>query len=288
MRFSNTPLGWARKLTHMMEMVGAEHDIHHFPINVEELAVEYSEQIFPNDPVLEVVGEHFSEGIEGMISSLNEKAGWIIIYNLNIANMGRRNFTIAHEFGHYLLHRSVIKSGKQCSRNDMNNWRENEIEAEANLFASNLLLPAKDVSRQIVEQRLTAQLIHELANRYGASLEATTLRVADVYRKPAMVVKSRDGFIDWAISNERLMKTGVYYSAKQQIVELPPDSLAFQNNDILDDRKSHAEGVWPGSGKVEEILIYGSDEFSLSLLLYESSSTKGYSYAFTEDEEEFL
>ena len=68
------------------------------------------------------------------------------IYNQSTQNTDRINFTIAHEFGHYLLHREFFNGAKQCTRRDMSNWCSNDgsIELEANDFAANFLMLAED------------------------------------------------------------------------------------------------------------------------------------------------
>ena len=45
--------------------------------------------------------------------------GWGIIYNSGVTSKGRINFTLAHEFGHYLSHRLAFPDGIQCSQQDV-------------------------------------------------------------------------------------------------------------------------------------------------------------------------
>lgn len=62
-----------------------------------------------------------------------------LVYNRN-HHPERRNFTIAHELGHFYLHRE-----KQCQfadrTKDMKNNTLNEFEMQANAFAAQILLP---------------------------------------------------------------------------------------------------------------------------------------------------
>ncbi len=64
-----------------------------------------------------------------------------IMVNDNITNDGRRNFTIAHELGHYFLGHE-LKNG-QCFDADIleDGTAVDAIEREANYFASCLLMP---------------------------------------------------------------------------------------------------------------------------------------------------
>ena len=47
--------------------------------------------------------------------------------------------------------------------------------------------------------------------------------------KRAMIVVGKEGFIDWAWSSEPLLKSGVFYGARQEVIELPPASLEARN-----------------------------------------------------------
>ena len=96
-----------------------------------------------------VGGLDLSKGIEGMLTPNPDGSGeWGIIYNETVRSPGRRNFTLAHELGHYLLHRQLHPQGLQCTNRNMADWDEarNKIEAEANTFASYLLMPLNPVT----------------------------------------------------------------------------------------------------------------------------------------------
>src|ERR1051325_5219330 len=99
-----SPVRWAIDLTHLLNTVfGPDH----FPINIRELAHEYSRKRFPDDPITLVVGDNLP-GFDGaLIRAPRGKEGWGIFYNDNIASVGRINFTLAHELGHYLIHRAA-------------------------------------------------------------------------------------------------------------------------------------------------------------------------------------
>lgn len=67
-----------------------------------------------------------------------------IMVNANIDNVGRKNFTIAHELGHYFLKHQLKENYNYCSIKDIReegNYINNIIEREANYFASCFLMP---------------------------------------------------------------------------------------------------------------------------------------------------
>ena len=68
-----------------------------------------------------------------------------IMINTVFENEGRRNFTIAHELGHYFLCHDL--KCEQCYDADIyeEGIIENPIEQEANLFASYLLMPESKI-----------------------------------------------------------------------------------------------------------------------------------------------
>lgn len=71
---------------------------------------------------------------------------WYIIIN-TIENIGRRNFTIAHELGHYFLEHLLQGNSFYCSDDAIaeESQTTSPIEHEANHFASCLLMPEEKV-----------------------------------------------------------------------------------------------------------------------------------------------
>ena len=86
--------------------------------------------------------EHSFDNIDGcFIFDPSGKSTFIGI-NSKIKERGRKNFTYAHELGHYCLHAlNGISNG--CQKDDINNTSKilHQIEKDANIFASHLLLP---------------------------------------------------------------------------------------------------------------------------------------------------
>jgi hypothetical protein len=57
----------------------------------------------------------------------------------------RRNFTLAHELGHYFLHRHESSKFVDLSE-DLSGQHDSEIEQQANAFAAAVLLPSRPLS----------------------------------------------------------------------------------------------------------------------------------------------
>jgi len=269
-----TPEGWAIHLTKLIKVVHEAHGLDRFPINVAGIATDYSRQVFPEAPITMVEGLEMSRSFEGMLMPHPDGNGeWGIVYNAAISTKGRINFTLAHELGHYLLHRKLSPKGLQCSTRSMLDWKSErgQVEAQANTFASYLLMPRDNFDDQTRGEAISMDLMRHLSDRYEVSLTAAILKWLGLTTKRAMVVIGINGFIDWAWSSDPLIKSGVFYRARQQVTPLPMQSLAARQDMSLDNEAgiAHPKGVWLGDGEVREMTVFSPrNEMSISLLLY--------------------
>ena len=100
----------------------------------------------------------------------------------------RQNFTIGHEIGHFLLHegdevhvdrefRIKLRSGASSAGTDME-------ERESNLFAAELLMPARFLERDLEKidglDLDNETVVARLAEKYGVSTQAMTFRLANL------------------------------------------------------------------------------------------------------------
>jgi hypothetical protein len=202
-----------------------------FPVNVTELAKGYAKTFGHDDPIDDVVSDDLP-GFEGALYSTekNGKNCWAIIYNSNIVVPGRIRFTLAHELGHYILHRYGEESF-ECSEDDMLRWDsvEKQIEAEADVFASYLLMPIDDFQRQVRGDQVDLEVLNVCAKRYGVSLTAAVLKWLEFTEQRAVLVMSRDGYILWAHSSQSAYKSGVFFKTRGRAVQLPSQSLAVSD-----------------------------------------------------------
>ena len=268
MTLPHTPRAWAARLTLLLNQVMVAD---RFPVRVADVAREFSRQVYPQDPIIDVMGGDLP-GFEGALVRVPERKGWGILYNKRIAAAGRINFTLAHEFGHYLLHRVAYPQGIRCSAEDVSG-RMTElrfIEREADLFAADLLMPLDDFRRQIgPRESISIDQLSHCADHYEASLIAVTLRWLAYTERRAIMVVSRDGFILWARSSENALKTRAYFKTSQAPVPIPEMSLAAQQ-DLLADNDvgvTHAPGVWLREEAHEMTVFSQQYDFAISLLM---------------------
>ncbi len=282
MNLPTTPEGWAIHLTKLVKVFHEAHGLERFPINVADIATDYSRQVFPEAPITKVEGLPMSKNFEGMlIPHLDGNGEWGIVYNNTITSEGRINFTLAHELGHYLLHRTLSPEGLQCSNRAMLNWKSErgQIEAQANTFASYLLMPLDDFRAQIRGEPITMDLMRHLSDRYEVSITAAILKWLGLTDKRAMIVVGKEGFIDWAWSSDPLIKSRIFYRARQQVIPLPEKSLAARQDIFIDNTTGvvHAKGVWLGNEEVHEMTVFSpQNEMSISLLIYPNDAPDQY------------
>jgi hypothetical protein len=216
-------------------------------------------------------------GFEGaLVPAPAGKKGWGIIYN-NTQSLGRINFTLGHEFGHYLLHRLRYPEGFHCSTEDMANWDSEygQLEQQANEFAATLLMPLDDFRAQIdSRQKPDLDVLGGCADHYDVSLLAATLRWLQYTSRRSVLVISRDGFILWARSSTPAFTSGLYFKTRgQPPIALPDRSLAAQRTQIHHHTHSteHNDQVWFRESCLEQVLFSDQYNFTISLLHFEGA-----------------
>lgn len=283
-----TPTRWAVDITRVLNTVlGAEH----FPIRVADVAREYSLQRYPKDPITLIAGDTLP-GFDGaLFRAPAGKTGWGIIYNRAIASKGRINFTLAHEFGHYLVHRLAHPDGMRCGQQDVVRWDHayGQVEHEANVFAANFLMPFDDYRRQIDSRSpVDLDLIAHCADRYEVSLIAAILRWLEYTERRAVLVVSRDGFILWARSSQRALKTGAYFRTSRGPIPIPQGSIASRQM-VVNLPRTGADlpsGVWLQEPCREMTIFSENYDFTISLLQLQDDGGRQYSDGENEDEED--
>jgi len=269
-----TPERWAFEITGLLNAVFG---MDRFPIDVPLVAKEYTAQKYPDDPIISVTGDNLP-GFDGaLFRAPAGRKGWGIIYNNAISSKGRINFTLAHEFGHFLLHRLAYPDGFRCGEQDFVRWDSEygQIEQQANTFAANLLMPLDDFRRQIAATaKIDLDMIYHCADRYRVSLIAATLRWLSYTEKRAVLVVSRDGFILWARSSKPAFKSGALFKASAGPIEIPSASLAANQDLLVDGRGSidHGVGIWFREPVREMTLFAEQHDFALSLLILNDSA----------------
>ncbi|SRR6266550_2120883 len=156
--------GYARRLVN-------ELDIEQAPVNVEDVAARYGVDIQPQE---------FPDNISGALHRGPERS--VIAVNEAHADT-RQRFTIAHELGHYFLHRDApafydvehLVGSHFRAKVTGATWDPKEI--EANKFAAELLMPRKLLLERVASGDAD---IAKLAEEFNVSPEAMTYRLAEL------------------------------------------------------------------------------------------------------------
>lgn len=257
-----------------------------FPIKVEEIAREVTKIKFPDDPI-EIIKPHGISGVDGMLVK-RKNGGWCIFYDDTVTVPGRIRFTLAHELGHYLLHRQLQEEFR-CGESDMLDYNSTESkkrESEANQFASCLLMPMDDFREQIKGQTITLDVLGHCAERYGTSFTATALKWLEFTDKAALVVVARDDFICWSYPSKLARSQRVYLPPGTHV----PQSALDRLNKVGDIKRQNKicsvpRGVWHSEMEAQEFIIL-SDQFDLAIFLIQFPTAKRVIEHEEEDEED--
>lgn len=124
----------------------------------------------------------------------------------------RRRFNIAHELGHFEMHRgkSVFRSCSKLDIQDRPSISSNDTEQEANQFASAFLIPARFVEKPFATNEPSLMVISEWAEKLTTSVTATALRFVRFTREPVAVVYSVQGTIQYFQPSSEFMELGVF------------------------------------------------------------------------------
>ena len=132
-----------------------------------------------------------------------------------ITEVGRRRFAIAHELGHWELHKDVSQSFF-CSEADMRQYQQSGPEIEANTFASELLLPKTMINSATLKAEPDLDIIRDWSQTFNVSFTSAAVRYAGISRQPVMVVFSDGNQVRWWRRNEDRM-AGLWFESEQRL-----------------------------------------------------------------------
>lgn len=100
----------------------------------------------------------------------------------------RQRFTIAHELGHYMLHRGsselfIDKKYSAIFRDTRSSSGEDRMEIQANLFAAAILMPSTLLEEEIEKNEIDLgndYALESLAQRFGVSVQALAYRLSSL------------------------------------------------------------------------------------------------------------
>ncbi|WP_151720296.1 ImmA/IrrE family metallo-endopeptidase [Gemmobacter serpentinus] len=160
------------------------------------------------------------DSFEGCLVKTSGTDDWTILLNSRTPNKRRLRFTYAHELGHFMCHRH-LRDRFEDSEATLNDFHS-DVEREANIFASSLLMPANLFRDEFSADPWTTELLCAIGSRFECSLQASALRYINLTSKPCAFIVSRDGMIVWSSKS----KTSPFLRAFKFGDELPELSYA--------------------------------------------------------------
>ncbi|MBV6795057.1 ImmA/IrrE family metallo-endopeptidase [Xanthomonas euvesicatoria] len=233
------------------------------------------------------------DAFEGMLArDPNDHEVWGIAYNSK-SRPERQRFTIAHELGHFILHRSRQQSfncDKQSVHTGIDTLRD--IEREADDFASNLLMPGDLLRACISSQRIDFRVLGDIAKRFQVSLEALCIRYIKFTTERAILVYWDNGFVKYEWRSSSARRTRARIRRPGDPTEPPPGTLAADASVTQEwDGTEMSAAIWcPEEAhhmKLRELKhTFGARDRVLTLLLLESAEPRSWDRSW-QDEESF-
>lgn len=146
------------------------------------------------------------------------------------------------------------------------------MEAEADEFASTLLMPMKQFRASVAGPAIDLDILSNTSTKFGVSLTSAALRWIRSTEDSAVLVLSTDGFMNWSVSSDQAFKNGAYFKTRGRVVPVPEGSLAAdpeKESSRLGDRvqlKTWFENAHPDAVVREMKLQCDNYGYTLSLL----------------------
>jgi IrrE N-terminal-like domain len=230
-----------------------------------------------------------SEG--ALVRNPENHAEWGIFVNPK-ARAERRRFTVAHELGHFVLHRAT-QATFNCDKESVYTGIDTlkAIEREADDFASNLLMPGNMLRDRIDGKRIDIYLLGALAKEFGVSLEAMCIRLVKYTEQRAVLVYWDNGFLkyQWPSGEARRTRVRLRKTADPQeplLGTLAADEEIAQEWDGVDMPASAWCTSEASDIRLRELKhTYADGNRVLSLLMLESAPPRTYHASGWEEEQ---
>jgi len=167
-------------------------------VEISSLAEGYAEKFNPGNlapfPYENVVKEYsdlevlYLELEDNLVSgaTLFEKGAFTVIVNTN-KSANRQHFTLAHELGHYFLHKDILRSDGGLIDQDqqldatkilyrLDDKGYEKLEREANRFAASLIMPR----RLVIDAWNATHTIEDCARIFQVSTIAMSIRLDEL------------------------------------------------------------------------------------------------------------
>jgi predicted transcriptional regulator len=136
-----------------------------FPLDIEPLALALE---------IDVQYQPLEDDLSGILRLNPDNNKWEMVVN-SLHHKNRQRYTIAHEIGHFCLHRYAVKEFKD--RIFFRATASNQMEWEANEFAGQILMP-EDEFRRLIREGVAS--VDDLARHFSVSSLALRIRAKQI------------------------------------------------------------------------------------------------------------
>jgi Zn-dependent peptidase ImmA (M78 family) len=173
-----------------------------------------------------LIKEELIDGADGRIL-MNEDSG-VITLNSAIEFYPRKRFILAHELGHFELHRH-LKKGFSDNDETLNHSSQPyfiQEEVEANEFAAEFLMPTELFATECFKKVFNHTVIENIAERFQVSKTAAILKFVkkDNGNHPVFIMCCQDNQMKWFKKSDDWR----YYSLFKKGLPPPSGSVAYE------------------------------------------------------------
>ncbi len=197
----------------------------------------------------------------------NENA--VIIYDKNMTYQPRIKFSIAHELGHYLLHRNHRNLFEDTEKQIARYYSNDGLEKEADEFASELLLPSILFNEAIENIDLEIpdfNMVRSLADIFNMSITATAMKLVQCGKFCITLIACENNEIRWFYPDPNFP-----FRIKQPGTKLDSNTCAydfFNSGKHIEYPEELYADAWTTNARSEDMIIehvHCSDDFNYSL-----------------------
>lgn len=210
-------------------------------LGIEKGPINNLTNLLENNGIVIVKTDLFNEKIDGL-STISEKGAHIIFLNTRMPN-DRQRFSLAHELGHMLMHFDVPQ-------------REDDVETEANRFASEFLMPEAEIKNNL--RFLTFSKLGELKRYWKVSMKSL------VYKAHFLKVINQTQYRNLQINFSRKKIN------KSEPIPLPEEKVYIKNEII----RLHIEELGYSKEELARVLHLNKPEFEERFICSERPKLK--------------
>lgn len=214
-------------------------------------------------PPITIIEREFPSEVYGACGLMEGR--FVIAISLDCPTPQHRRFTAAHELGHYHLDGHVeqmFARGISWVPSTGSHFQDgaNQVEREADFFASELLMP-EPLVRPLVRGTPTLRQVRNLASRCDTSLSAAAITVTRLTGEPLAIIVSKGGVVEWPAFSPALAAypwarprlKGAWAPPRSGVRRLGQDRAAVEEGATIDDEGLLCEWFPGAPSKVEVV-----------------------------------